>query len=171
MTSQRHRRCAVACQNCRERKVRCSVSVTGVPCAGCTQDGVECNVRERLRRRKQHNGSHVARRLPQETLQVDQRAEPSSTPLSRPSASLEGEPPELVPHTTQAEPLHSIGADRTPRSITERYNIIERPDDVAERTGIEISSTVLGQDNRTGHVPFYTGITPTHRVPPLQFVS
>lgn len=40
----RRYRSSVACESCRRRKVRCSVTVTGVPCAGCIQDGSTCTV-------------------------------------------------------------------------------------------------------------------------------
>ncbi|KZN87824.1 Cutinase transcription factor 1 beta [Penicillium chrysogenum] len=154
MTPQRYRRSAVACQNCRERKVRCSVSITGVPCAGCTQDRTECVVRERLRRRRQQTGSLAARRPPQETVQVDHpRAEPNSVPLSNPSASMDRESPDLVRQAPEAVQM-GISGDGGTRSISERRN------EVAERTGVEISSTVLGQDKKTGQVPFYTGESP-----------
>ncbi|KAL4938603.1 hypothetical protein BDV06DRAFT_225833 [Aspergillus oleicola] len=43
----RRKRSTVACQSCRRRKVRCTVAITGVPCIGCAQDGVECNVTRR----------------------------------------------------------------------------------------------------------------------------
>ncbi|CAG8296202.1 unnamed protein product [Penicillium nalgiovense] len=128
MTPQRHRRSAVACENCRKRKVRCSVSVTGIPCAGCTQDKAECILR--------------------------------SIPLSKPSASMQRDSHDPVPQAAHAELLDFTGDDGTPRSITERHSITERRDDVAERTGVEISSTVLGQGKRTGQVPFYTGEAP-----------
>ncbi|KAF4771948.1 hypothetical protein HAV15_011122 [Penicillium sp. str.  len=154
MTPQRYRRSAVACQNCRERKVRCSVSITGIPCAGCTQDRTECVVRERLRRRRQQTGSLAARRPPQETVQVDHpRAEPNSVPLSNPSASMDRESPDLVRQAPEAVQM-GISGDGGTRSISERRN------EVAERTGVEISSTVLGQDKKTGQVPFYTGESP-----------
>lgn len=74
-----------------------------------------------------------------------------------------------VPQAAHAELLDFTGDDGTPRSITERHSITERRDDVAERTGVEISSTVLGQGKRTGQVPFYTGIIATQLLPALLF--
>ncbi|KAK6371561.1 hypothetical protein LTS17_008812 [Exophiala oligosperma] len=38
------RRSAVACQRCKARKVRCSVTATGHPCTNCTQDDTRCEV-------------------------------------------------------------------------------------------------------------------------------
>lgn len=114
--------------------------------------------------RKQQTGSLVARRPPQETVQVDQfRAEPGSIPLSKPSASREQESLDPIPQAIKTKRLDFTGDDGMPRSITERR------DDVAEHTGVEISSTVLGQGNRTGQVPFYTGITATQHLPALLF--
>ncbi|PGH11456.1 hypothetical protein AJ80_07136 [Polytolypa hystricis UAMH7299] len=43
------KRAAKACQSCRSRKVRCSVSDHGVPCYNCKLDGLECVVPERKR--------------------------------------------------------------------------------------------------------------------------
>jgi hypothetical protein len=43
--STRRSRASVACEKCRQRKVRCSITVTGVPCISCTQDGSVCSVR------------------------------------------------------------------------------------------------------------------------------
>ncbi|RFU24442.1 hypothetical protein B7463_g11893, partial [Scytalidium lignicola] len=47
MSTRRRFRSAVACQGCRQRKIRCSVTVTGVPCIVCSQDGTECIVPQR----------------------------------------------------------------------------------------------------------------------------
>lgn len=43
------RRSAVACQRCQTRKVRCSVTTTGHPCANCRLDGTQCEVFPRKR--------------------------------------------------------------------------------------------------------------------------
>ncbi|EEH35268.1 hypothetical protein PAAG_06315 [Paracoccidioides lutzii Pb01] len=43
------KRSAKACQSCRSRKVRCSVSDHGVPCYNCKLDDVKCIVPERKR--------------------------------------------------------------------------------------------------------------------------
>ncbi|KAJ5158132.1 uncharacterized protein N7500_007783 [Penicillium coprophilum] len=67
---------------------------------------------------------------------------------------MERRTPNLLPQVPRTEQLDFPRDDGTLRSIT------ERPTDVAERTGVEISSAVLGQDNNTGQVPFYTGESP-----------
>ncbi|EEP77769.1 predicted protein [Uncinocarpus reesii 1704] len=43
------KRAAKACQSCRSRKVRCSVSDHGVPCYNCKLDELECIIPERKR--------------------------------------------------------------------------------------------------------------------------
>lgn len=43
------KRAAKACQSCRSRKVRCSVSDHGVPCYNCKLDELECVIPERKR--------------------------------------------------------------------------------------------------------------------------
>lgn len=110
------------------------------------------------RYRKQQTRSPAAHHPPQETVQVDQlRAKSSSIPILSPPASREQGAPNFLPQAPQTESLEFPENDETLRSITERRT------DVAERTGVEISSTVLGQDNNTGQVPFYTGIIATQR--------
>lgn len=37
-------RASKACLTCRERKVRCNVTTSGVPCASCNSAGIECEV-------------------------------------------------------------------------------------------------------------------------------
>ena len=68
---------------------------------------------------------------------------------------MEREAPGVVSRAPQTDLLDPPRDGRTFCSITERH------DDAAESTGVEISSTVLGQDNKTGQVPFYTGIVAT----------
>ncbi|TDZ20213.1 Cutinase transcription factor 1 beta [Colletotrichum orbiculare MAFF 240422] len=45
------RRAAVACKACNLRKVRCTVTLSGPPCANCSVDGIACEVLGRKRRR------------------------------------------------------------------------------------------------------------------------
>ncbi|WQF80787.1 hypothetical protein CDEST_05801 [Colletotrichum destructivum] len=45
------KRAAVACKACNIRKVRCTVTLSGPPCANCTIDGITCVVLSRKRRR------------------------------------------------------------------------------------------------------------------------
>ena len=46
------RRASRACYNCRLRKVKCDLSLTGGPCRNCRQDEVECVTTESRRSRK-----------------------------------------------------------------------------------------------------------------------
>lgn len=41
------KRASKACQSCRSRKVRCSVSDHGIPCYNCKLDGLDCIIPER----------------------------------------------------------------------------------------------------------------------------
>lgn len=45
------RRAAVACRHCGLRKVRCDVSVTGVPCSNCARDDATCKIMPRKKRK------------------------------------------------------------------------------------------------------------------------
>ncbi|KAK2601629.1 hypothetical protein QQS21_004779 [Conoideocrella luteorostrata] len=45
-----HRRAAVACKSCNARKVRCTVALSGRPCANCAADGITCEIVQRKRR-------------------------------------------------------------------------------------------------------------------------
>ena len=48
------RRAAIACQHCRQRKVRCNVTEQGAPCTNCRLDEVKCLVPESKRKKKYH---------------------------------------------------------------------------------------------------------------------
>ncbi|KAI1062947.1 hypothetical protein LB507_005561 [Fusarium sp. FIESC RH6] len=45
--SRSRKRAAAACHACHARKVRCSISQTGVPCTNCSLDNVDCQARPR----------------------------------------------------------------------------------------------------------------------------
>lgn len=47
----RRQRARHACLDCRARKVRCDVSVTGTPCTNCKLDDHECTIQRRKTRR------------------------------------------------------------------------------------------------------------------------
>ncbi|RSL51447.1 hypothetical protein CEP54_011413 [Fusarium duplospermum] len=46
-----HRRAHVACKACNARKVRCTVTLSGPPCANCAVDNIVCEIQSRKRRR------------------------------------------------------------------------------------------------------------------------
>jgi hypothetical protein len=48
----RKKRAVKACIACRERKVRCDVSRTGLPCTNCVANHRNCLTKERIRRRR-----------------------------------------------------------------------------------------------------------------------
>jgi hypothetical protein len=46
------KRAAKACTACRERKIRCDVSLIGLPCSNCAVNHRNCLIKERVRRRR-----------------------------------------------------------------------------------------------------------------------
>ncbi|KAJ6139441.1 hypothetical protein N7471_005927 [Penicillium samsonianum] len=144
--STRRYRSAAACQNCRQRKVRCSVTVTGIPCIGCTQDGRECTV------------------PPTKTQTIRERH-------SRRTASVIGSPPNadssgLIPQSSLPDAFqnapHSHNTDHHElagmRSVSNPPDFSRRQEE--EETGVEIATKVLGKNSRAGEAPFYTGDSP-----------
>ncbi|KAL6922904.1 hypothetical protein FSST1_000178 [Fusarium sambucinum] len=97
-----YRRAHVACKACKARKVRCTVTLSGPPCANCTVDNVPCEIQTRKRRR---NGDILSRSsdvgTPDSPLPLEQS--PSSpTPL----ASQSGNPSQVN---------HASAGDHEPR--------------------------------------------------------
>ncbi|KAL9470861.1 hypothetical protein ACSS6W_008802 [Trichoderma asperelloides] len=157
MSTPRRHRSAFACQNCRRRKVRCSVSVTGIPCVGCTQDNIDCIVHQTqdLKRQqpKERFGHHDSFRRPVE-LELGHPASDSRRALQSLSpASVEHGLSTATSYTSLSDGSKRAGKARSSRSGTEiRGNQDE------QRTGTEISSAALGQNNQAAIAPFYTGI-------------
>jgi hypothetical protein len=54
----RTRRAVVACMNCRRRKIRCDVTLNGVPCTNCQLDNNRCVI---VNPRRQHRITHAER--------------------------------------------------------------------------------------------------------------
>ncbi|KAL6872164.1 N-terminal binuclear Zn cluster-containing/DNA binding domain-containing protein [Trichoderma novae-zelandiae] len=52
------RRASKACLHCRQRKVRCDVTLRGVPCLNCQLDHQSCAVQERKSKRSLSNSEH-----------------------------------------------------------------------------------------------------------------
>ncbi|KAE8408280.1 fungal-specific transcription factor domain-containing protein [Aspergillus pseudonomiae] len=130
-TSARRSRRTIACQRCRQRKVRCSLNVTGAPCIGCTQDRTQCIVPTRRGQKPERHGGPVLLASPQSPNQ--------QTPARR-----------VEPPAFQVQPHVSLGADAT--AAREAHDIEDE-----ERNGDEIAAAALGQPRRVGEVPFYTG--------------
>lgn len=128
-TPRRRHRSAVACQACRQRKVRCSITVTGIPCAGCAQDRTECIV---------HPTTKAGRRNRQSTA--------SHLPPSSPN-------PSGMSHTPS--PAADPGPVRERSGVHERQaaNNVQNE----ERSGFEIATAALGQSRGSGNVPYYSG--------------
>ncbi|PTB72617.1 N-terminal binuclear Zn cluster-containing/DNA binding domain-containing protein [Trichoderma longibrachiatum ATCC 18648] len=53
------RRASKACLHCRQRKVRCDVTLRGVPCLNCQLDHQSCAVQERKSKRTLSNSKHA----------------------------------------------------------------------------------------------------------------
>lgn len=129
-TPRRRHRSAVACQACRQRKVRCSITVTGIPCAGCAQDRTECIVHptpKAGRRNRQSTASHLASRSP------------NHSSMSHPPSP--------------AYPGPGPGQERS--DVPERQVVNNVQDE--ERSGFEIATAALGQSQGSGNVPYYSG--------------
>ncbi|PYI13899.1 hypothetical protein BO99DRAFT_426758 [Aspergillus violaceofuscus CBS 115571] len=143
--SARRYRSTVACHSCRQRKVRCSINVTGVPCIRCAQDHAECVVdplpaeRGKSARTSRRNASarHRLRSSPsiRGALTGGNVLRPPRTPAFQ-------RPPSESP----------VPAPAPATSASERYSIQDE-----ERNGLEIAEAALGNPEQAGQVPFYTG--------------
>ncbi|KAE8374677.1 fungal-specific transcription factor domain-containing protein [Aspergillus bertholletiae] len=134
----RRSRRPVACQTCRQRKVRCSLNITGVPCIGCTQDRTPCIITTRRKQKPdqhQHDGP-VLLATPQS---------PNQSPLQDPARRVE-----LPAFQVQRQQDVSRTVEAT--AAREAHDIEDE-----ERNGDEIAAAALGQPRRVGEVPFYTG--------------
>ncbi|KAJ4863563.1 fungal specific transcription factor domain-containing protein [Trichoderma breve] len=156
MSTFRHRRSAVACQNCRRRKVRCSVQVTGIPCINCSQDGVGCVLLESNRnsRHKQSSGLRHNHSPIQFELNRPVTTASRTVPQQLPQASAEQGPSSIASYSPQGNDSSNIADDSGLAAGTDSRG---SPDD--QRIGAEISSAALGQSNQAGR-PFYTGEAP-----------
>ncbi|KAI8720002.1 Zn(2)-C6 fungal-type domain-containing protein [Fusarium sp. LHS14.1] len=154
MPMQRRHRSTVACQECRGRKVRCSVTVTGIPCMRCAQDGIECIVQD---------GHHT---LPHSSLNASSARNARSRSArsgdqgnsSRASPSLP-EPithqPASVPDVRRGDSMAEDHNDTAYHSDPGRQRDIEE-----ERSGAEISSAATGQGIINSNCLFYLGEQP-----------
>ncbi|KAJ9270458.1 transcriptional regulator family: Fungal Specific TF [Paecilomyces variotii] len=168
--SEHRSRAPVACQNCRKRKVRCSVTVTGLPCVGCTQDRIECTVPPRKPHPPRRNRSSGARRIPSRQPNPTVSDEFDNRPRLIVSPESTRRLPLLAP---SQPPLISNRDDRISNTLPaeDRLSVQEE-----ERNGMDIATAALEQPQRAGQVPFYpgeqTGITsvfeiclPQHALP------
>ncbi|KNG81942.1 C6 transcription factor [Aspergillus nomiae NRRL 13137] len=136
--SARRSRRTIACQRCRQRKVRCSLNVTGAPCIGCTQDRTQCIVPTGRVQKPERYGGPVLLAGPQNP----------NPPLPQ-TPACRVELPAFQVQPQQDVPLNA-GADAA--AAREAHDIEDE-----ERNGDEIAAAALGQPRRVGEVPFYTG--------------
>ncbi|KAE8331342.1 fungal-specific transcription factor domain-containing protein [Aspergillus sergii] len=134
--SARRSRRTIACQTCRQRKVRCSLNVTGVPCIGCTQDRTPCIVITRRAQKSEKHDGPVLLASPQS---------PDQALLQTPARRVE------LP-AFQVQPQQHVPLNVEATATREAYDIEDE-----ERNGDEIAAAALGQPRRVGEVPFYTG--------------
>ncbi|KAE8378348.1 C6 transcription factor [Aspergillus bertholletiae] len=153
MSARRHRS-AVACQHCRQRKVRCSFTVTGIPCIGCMQDGTECIIPQGKAQtpRTRRVEPHMPQNGPETSARVVEESTRRSLP-PRPSAPADAFT--IAPTTRIGRPKSVGGVNDTDISPEETRSLDE------ERTGAEIATAALGRNKRAaGQAPFYTGESP-----------
>ncbi|KAB8271122.1 fungal-specific transcription factor domain-containing protein [Aspergillus minisclerotigenes] len=134
--SARRSRRTIACQTCRQRKVRCSLNVTGVPCIGCTQDRTPCIVTTRRGQKSEKHGGPV--------LLANLRS-PDQALLQTPARRVE------LP-AFQVQPQQHVPLNVEATATREAHDIEDE-----ERNGDEIAAAALGQPRRVGEIPFYTG--------------
>ncbi|EED13377.1 C6 transcription factor, putative [Talaromyces stipitatus ATCC 10500] len=150
-TPRRRHRSAFACQLCRQRKVRCSLSVTGVPCAGCAQDRQQCIVDPKRRDIIPLNRAQVAQNSRQSP-SAQRESAPNGNDIvktSSPAAFGRTEDTIISQQTQIPSPWNSQTSEKGSLS---RDDVLEE-----ERHGLEIADAALGQPQRVGQRPFYTG--------------
>ncbi|KAK2774716.1 hypothetical protein FQN53_003523 [Emmonsiellopsis sp. PD_33] len=148
--STRRYRSAVACHKCRRRKVRCSVTVTGVPCTSCAQDGSQCIISQGAGRMPFQNRPVAPYPpLPQDLEVVGS----SDRPITPSASSVDVLPSRLSPNARHRESSQRLEMSDDASSSRDQ-NLVE------ERTGAEIATAAFGQSTKAGNMPFYTGESP-----------
>ncbi|KAE8147144.1 C6 transcription factor [Aspergillus avenaceus] len=150
MSARRHRS-AVACQHCRQRKVRCSYTVTGVPCIGCTQDGTECIIPQGKAQSPRIRQSIPGPRRTEPTTSLRQAEPGRFMPQSPATVDFYSSEP-IAPLIERSKSVENLHGDRR---VSDEYKNLDE-----ERTGTEIATAALGRNKRTGQAPFYTGESP-----------
>ncbi|KAK0629368.1 fungal-specific transcription factor domain-containing protein [Bombardia bombarda] len=91
------RRAVVACKACNARKVRCTVALSGPPCANCTVDDIPCEVANRKRR---HNSDFIPHTSPtSDEHEGSQRGQPQPRLVNE--LALPIQPPAPTPDAAQ----------------------------------------------------------------------
>ena len=159
--SARRYRSAIACESCRRRKVRCSLTVTGVPCIGCAQDHTDCVVDPK----RSQTMNRTRRRLQSADHSADTGSGRSGGQVSPAQPQ-----PSDHDHDHRAN-AHPVSHHQSPTSSGLQNE---------ERSGMEIASAALGKPERVGQVPYYTGsrflsylhlLRKMHELTPLPFTK
>ncbi|KAL7785170.1 fungal-specific transcription factor domain-containing protein [Trichoderma ceciliae] len=149
--STRRYRSAIACQTCRVRKVRCSVSMTGVPCISCEQDQTECVLKPRQGKRlRQSTTVFPAPRHYVESSAMRDTTSQSNHGLSH-STSNSSPRGDFVTLRGSQAPLD------TPDTRSSAVSSDQSVDADEERVGVEIVEVALGHPRRAGQIPYYIG--------------
>ncbi|KAL6886169.1 fungal-specific transcription factor domain-containing protein [Trichoderma longibrachiatum] len=154
--STRRYRSAIACQTCRVRKVRCSVSMTGVPCISCEQDQTECVLKPRQGKRSRHSSSSINTTVfpaPRNYVESSARRDAARSSQSRgPQLSS----PESSPGVDAAPIRDSQASLGTPDTRVSAASSNPSTSDV-EQLGVDMVEAALGHPRREGQVPYYIG--------------
>lgn len=141
--SARRSRASVACEKCRQRKVRCSISLTGVPCVSCTQDGSVCSVRP-----TKTNISGPLRRdtTPQSPAGNITRPTNGTAPIQYSNQAT------TTTYTSPNDHSHVRGIS----SLDSNSNNVHEPSE--EHTGAQIVTAAIEQNDESNDLPFYIGM-------------
>ncbi|KAM6485739.1 fungal-specific transcription factor domain-containing protein [Trichoderma sp. SZMC 28011] len=152
--STRRYRSAIACQTCRVRKVRCSVSMTGVPCISCEQDQTECILKPRQGKRHSSHSHRQSttvfpapRHYVENSAAMRDTANQSNANPSSPDSSPGGE---IVPLQDSQAPL-----DTPETKVSAASSEPSAADE--EQLGVEMVEVALGHPRRECQVPYYIG--------------
>ncbi|PKX97276.1 Zn(II)2Cys6 transcription factor [Aspergillus novofumigatus IBT 16806] len=152
--SGRRNRSAVACQACRRRKVRCTVTVTGIPCINCSQDGMECTVAQR-------RGTQQTRNQPLREIRAVPH--PRSSPRHNNGA----------PQVVSGETVGGSTVSNIPRNVSQSGRAVSEPTAATgtttpyseqsriedeERSAADFATASLApRDAEANDMPIYTG--------------
>ncbi|OQV04248.1 Fungal specific transcription factor domain-containing protein isoform 2 [Cladophialophora immunda] len=137
----RRKRSLVACKLCRERKVRCNVAQSGIPCHNCVETLAECTIPARKSRRKRHTPVHSP-----------------AIPLdSSPSVEVSNDPKSPPPFPGPSFPAHKASFPASESTVFKevdnvihriRTPSIDRSVDTCH-SNLDLASSSLGTDHLT----------------------
>ncbi|KEY83016.1 transcription factor C6 [Aspergillus fumigatus] len=153
--SGRRNRSAVACQACRRRKVRCTVTVTGIPCINCSQDGLECTVVQR-------RGTQQTRNQPLREIRAFPH--PRSSPRRNDRTSQVGSRETVGGRTVSnlardmSQSGRAVSEPTAATGTTTPYSEQSRIED-EERSAADFATASLApRDAEANDMPIYTGL-------------